>query len=99
MTQLASRLEEMATSQAQQEENEHFAHFWISDFIFKSKGQRKQNNVKIKEGTLTGAVTLPVGFLLHWNKSTWANLYRNHLLGNAVKSVYSFGQFIGGFRE
>ena len=91
----------MATSQAQHEGSEDFAHFWVSDLIFTSKGQRKlkQNNVKIKEGILTGPVTLPLGFLLHLNKGTQANPYRNHLLGNAVKSVYIFGWFLGSFRE
>lgn len=97
MNQPASRLGEMA----QQEGNEDFACFWMSDLIFKSKGQRrlKKNNAKIKEGILTGPVTLPLGFLLHPNKGTRANPYRNHLLCNAVKSVYIFGWFLGGFTE
>lgn len=51
-------------SQAQQEGNEEFAHFWISDLIFKSKEQRKlkHNDVKITEGILTGPVNPSIQF-------------------------------------
>lgn len=100
MNEVASRLEEMAIPQAQQKGKEDFACLWISDLIFKSKGQRKvkQNNVKIKEGILTGPVSLKFEFLLHLNKESHANPYRNHLLGNAVKSVHVFGWFLFGFR-
>lgn len=42
MNQLASRLEEMATSQAQKEGKEDFTHFWIYDLIFKPKDKEAE---------------------------------------------------------
>lgn len=52
MNQLTSRLEEMATSQTQQEGNEAFTHFWIYKLIFKPKDKKaeaKQYENQVKD--------------------------------------------------